>query len=464
MQRFICQLLAAASLLLCCQAVKVFGRPRYGGTLRIETHETVRSLDPAEWSTNGTESTKEKLISLVFERLVQLDENGRPQTSLALSWQHDAKNKRWRFHLRTDVKFHDGSVMTPELVAAALRASAADLKPSASGDVLLIESEKPKPDLLFYLAQAAHSIFLRGSDQKIFGTGPFQLAEWEPGRRAILIANEQHWAGRPFLDSLKIQMGRPLSEQLMDLELGKADFVEVWPNEMRRLPKDAKIWLSSAHMLIALAFEPQRPAAEDARLREALALSIDRSAIHNVLLQKQGEITAALLPQKLSGYAFLFSAKADMKKARQLVSKTGPAPPALTLAYDTTDPLARSLSDRIAINAREAGITINVSSHPINSDIRLLRLPIRTPIPASALTDLLASLRMADLEPMPDRASIEALHDAENTAISGFRVIPLFHVPEIFGSNPQLKTWTSTGVDPFGDWRFEDMWLEIERP
>jgi peptide/nickel transport system substrate-binding protein len=463
MPRFIYPLLAAASLLIGWHAGEILARPRYGGTLRIETHETIRGLDPAEWS-SGIESTKEKLISLIFERLVRLDANGRPQGALALSWQHDARSRRWRFRLRTDVKFHDGTVLTPELAATALRVSTTDWKPSAQGEVLLIESDKPRPDLLCDLAQASHSIFLRGADQKVFGTGPFQLAEWDPGRRAVLSANEQHWAGRPFLDSLTIQMGRPLAEQLMDLELGKTDFVEIWPNEMRRLPKDARTWQSSPHVLIALALERGRPALEDAQLREALALSIDRAAMHSWLLQKQGEITAALLPQKLSGYAFLFPAKADMKKARQLVSKPGQATPPLTMVYDALDPLARSMAERIAVNAREAGITINVSSRQANPDIRLLRLPVRTPMPASALANLLASLHLTDIASLPENASIEAIHDAESAAVSSYRVIPLFHVPEIFGSNPQLKTWTTTGVDPFGEWHFEDMWLEIEKP
>ena len=40
---------------------------------------------------------------------------------------------------------------------------------------------------------------------------------------------------------------------------------------------------------------------DDPRLREALALCVDRAAIHNVLLQRQGEIRGALLPQWLSG-------------------------------------------------------------------------------------------------------------------------------------------------------------------
>jgi hypothetical protein len=348
------------------------------------------------------------------------------------------------------------------LAATALRASAIEWKPSVLGDVLLIDCEKTRPDLLSDLTRVSHSIFLRGADKKVFGTGPFQLTEWDPGKRALLVANEQHWAGRPFLDSLTIQMGRPLEKQLEDLKLGKADFVEIWPNDMSRLPKDAKSWLSSSHVLIALAFEHGRPASEDARLREALALSIDRATMHNVRLQKQGEIAGALLPQKLSGYAFLFPAKADMKKARLLVQKTGQAPPSFALAYDTSDPLARSIAERIAVNAREAGITINVSSP--NADIRLLRLPIRTSMPALALADLFASLRLTDMESLLERTSITALHEAESAAISSYRVIPLFHIPEIFGSTPQLKAWTTKGVDPFGEWRFDDMWLDLEKP
>ena len=439
------------------------GRPRYGGVLRVEMHEALTNLDPDEWPANGMESAKEKLIPLIFERLVRLDENNRPQPALAISWQHDSKNKRWRFRLRLDVKFHDGSPITADIAATALRASAANWKLSTQGDTLAIDSDTPMPDLLFDLAQASHSIYLRGSDQKVYGTGPFQLTGWDPGKRAVLAANEQYWAGRSFLDGLSIVMGRPLAEQMLDLELGKADFIEVWPNELRRLPKETKTWSSSAHILIALAFERGRPASEDARLREALALSIDRAAMHNWLLQKQGETTAALLPQKLSGYAFLFSAKADLKKSRQLVSKPG-QPASLNLAYDGFDPFSRSVADRIVVNAREAGIAVNVSSRPLNSDIRLLRLPIRTPIPESALASLLASLRLTDDAPIPDTSSIEAAYAAEYAALSSYRVIPLFHIPEIFGSSPRLKTWMTTGIDQFGDWRFDDMWLDMEKP
>ena len=103
MRRSLFRFLAAVSLLaLRADAVE---RPRYGGTLRVEMQAAVRRLDPAE--------APERLAGLVFERLVRLDERGRPQPALALSWQSSPGGRRWQFRLRPGVKFHDGSPLTP---------------------------------------------------------------------------------------------------------------------------------------------------------------------------------------------------------------------------------------------------------------------------------------------------------------------------------------------------------------
>src|SRR5208337_4751063 len=102
------------------------------------------------------------------------------------------------------------------------------------------------------------------------------------------------------------------------------------------------IWSSSPVRLMALVFGPR---ISDARVREALALAVDRSAIHSVLLQKQGEISGALLPQWITGYAFVFGATADVAKAQALVAAVAPADRALSLAAD--DAANRSIADRI---------------------------------------------------------------------------------------------------------------------
>jgi peptide/nickel transport system substrate-binding protein len=458
--------LVAVSLLTCWLAGVTVGRPRYGGTLRVEMREVVRNLDPADWFADAAEAAaKEKLVSLIFESLVRVNENGHPQPGLALSWQHDSEFKRWRFRLRENVRFHDGSPMTAEIVVTALHAANDPWQLNGSADELVVESDLPIPDLLFDLARGRRTVFIRGADGKISGTGPFRLSQWEPGRRAVLAADEQHWSGRPFLDAVTIEMGRPPREQLLDLELGKADFVEILPNDVRRAAqRGTRIWSSSADILIALAFERGRPAAEDARLREAIALSIDRTAMHTVLLQKQGEPAVALLPQRLSGYAFLFSAAADPKRARQLVASLGPSLQPLSLAFDASDPLARAMAERIAVNARETGITLSASGQASRADLTLLYLPVPSLLPGPALSDLISSLHLSEIWQSPRIATAEACYALERAILDSYRVIPLFHLPQTFGSSPRLRTWMTPGMVGSSIWRFDDFWLDMERP
>jgi ABC-type transport system substrate-binding protein len=138
----------------------------------------------------------------------------------------------------------------------------------------------------------------------LLGAG-FTIARWDAGRRAVYEADENAVGGRPFLDGVEILLGRALRDQASDLDLGKADVVELGPNELRRQPAGRRVWSSSPVRVLALVFSPRF---DDVRAREALALAVDRSAIHSVLLQRQGEASGALLPQWLSGYAFLFPA------------------------------------------------------------------------------------------------------------------------------------------------------------
>ena len=93
-------------------------------------------------------------------------------------------------------------------------------------------------------------------------------------------------------------------------------------------------------------------------MREAIALSIDRAAIVNFILQKEGEPAGGLLPQWSSGTAFLFSTAADPVHAKELSAQIVPAPK-IVLGYDSGDSLEQAVAERIVVNAREAGITRN---------------------------------------------------------------------------------------------------------
>jgi hypothetical protein len=281
----------------------------------------------------------------------------------------------------------------------------------------------------------------------------FVLTTWEAGRRAIFTADDAAAGGRPFLDTVDIQMARPLRDQAVDLELGKADVVELSPTELRRQSASRRVWSSSPVRLMALVFGPR---VTDPRVREALALAVDRTAIHSVLLQRQGEISGALLPQWITGYAFVFNASADIAKAQALVAPLSPADRTLTLAVD--DPANRSIADRIQLNARDAHLNVSIVQPTANADVRL----VETRIPFADAPHALASVAVAfGLGEPPAARTPEELYLAERALLEGYRVIPLFHLPNVYGAGPRVQG--GAVITPLSEWRFDSLWLE-ERP
>jgi peptide/nickel transport system substrate-binding protein len=420
-------------------------RPHYGGTLRVEMRAAPAVLDPAA-------ADAVPLATLAFETLVRLDEAGAPQPCLALSWQHDAAAKRWQFTLRPGVKLHDGSPLTAAAVAASLQTTLPGATVAATGDaVIAIHANRPMPDLLLDLA---HNGWL--------GTGPFRLTAFEPGRRATFVANEDYWGGRPFLDAIDVQLGRSLRDQLADLELGKADVVEIGPADLRRASAHGRtVWSSAVVSLIALVFAP----APDRRLRESLALSIDRAAMHAVLLQKQGEPTAALLPQWISGYAFAFPTAPDLARARELANALPSATRTLTLTYDPSMRVARSLAERVAVNARDAGLAVEVSPQNPHADVRLVEVRLASLDPAQALAGLAAALGLQDAAaPAESASSPAALYESERKLLEGCRAIPLFQLPLLYGTASRVRVHTSPAITRLGDWRFDNIWLAGTAP
>jgi ABC-type oligopeptide transport system substrate-binding subunit len=300
--------------------------------------------------------------------------------------------------------------------------------------------ETPDPPQTGFLAEPARA---------------FRIERWEPGRRAVWAADDNAAGGRPFLDGIEINLARPLREQALDLELGKADLVEVGPNEARR---QRRTWASAPVRLVALVFDPR---IADVGVRAALALAIDRGAIHSVLLQRQGETAGALLPQWLSGYAFLFPAAQNLPLARSLAAPLAAGTKSLSLTYDAAEPLARSIAERIAVNARDAGLLVAVSPQNRYADVRLVEVRIDAAEPARALARVAAALGLG--EPAKG-AGPEALYAAERALLEGYRVVPLFHLPEVYGAGPRVRTWLEPAIGELGEWRLENLWLERTGP
>ena len=460
MRRIVWPLFAASSLLLCMAAAAAV-RPHYGGRLRVEMRAAPNSLDPTAPERYAPYAVaRARVAELIFDRLVRLDAAAQPQPQLATAWQHDVQYKRWELWLRPAVKLHDGSPLTSQVVADSLSAANYGWRVRATVDTVIVESDSPQPGLLADLATTRYSIVKRDGDT-LAGSGPFRLSQWQPGQRAVLTANDDYWGGRPFLDAIEIQMGRGLRDQLIDLQTGRADVVEVAPDQARRSAQSGQRLVQSSPVdLVALVFVPGQAAADDARRREALARSLDRAAITTVLLQRQGEPAASLLPQWMSGYAFLFPAAPDLARARQLRAELSAALP-LSLVYDSADPLGQAVAERIALNARDVGLTVRpfgelMSARPGNADVRLVHVRLGSADAGASLAEAAAALEL----PPPTRAGLdtpEALYDSERALLQDFRVVPLFHLPETYLLSPRVHDWME---GPAGGWRRENVWVE----
>jgi len=420
MRRTIWRSIAAASALLALAAIVYAARrPRYGGELRVEMHATLRMLDPAEIPEDSAALAAQRLwLPAVFETLVRLDDHGQPQPWLATAWVHDPARKSWVFAARKDVKFHDGTPWAP------------------AGGSIAFPDDRPIEQILRELAGARNAITLRAPGGTLLGTGPFRIAKWDSGKSATLVAHDQYWGGRPYLDSIAIQMGRTLAAQANDFQINQSEAVEIALRDLRAAKQRGTLTSETPPMeTLALVFENGRVLPN---VRRALALSIDRAAIHNVLLQKQGEISGALLPRWLSGYAFLFPAERDVAKARQLA----PSVPPMSFVYDRDDPMIRPIGERIVVNAMEAGMVLRPGSSP--ADVRLIRLPITAGDPWLALQDLASVLKL------PPPATTASPYDAEKAMLDSSGMIPLFHLPRGWLLRSRVHNWP----------RFEEIWLD----
>ena len=445
------QWLAVSSIVLSAMAVAET-RPQYGATLRTATSIAPVSLDPSD-KTQPDTVAKRNLTRLMFETLVTIDDRGRLRPTLATSWQAAPGNQRWQFWVRRGVKFHDGSPLTPEAVAAALRAANPDWSVLPAADSVIIERNVPDSDLPAWLARTRNAITKRSEGGTLIGTGPFHIVDWQPAKKLALAANENYWGGRPFLDGVEIELGRASHDQLLGLDLGKVDIAEVVAEQSHGASTEGRRVMTSAPVeLMALVFARDRQSPEEGKLREALALSIDRSSIRSVVLQGAGEPSGGILPNWITGYGFVFGDTQNLDRARELRSEV-PRAPAQTLGYDAADPLARVIAERIALNARDAGITLQTTTSG-TSDIRLVRLSLASLNPRVALLTVAASAGLS--APKFTGNSAEDLYQAESGILRAQRIIALFQLPVGYALSPAVKDWNQ---DRDGSEHLENVWI-----
>lgn len=467
--------LAPAIAVFCVVAIVASSstRPHYGSTARVLLQHRIATLDPQVESDYPDE--RNKLSRLVFETLTEIDSQGHLRPRLASSWHAEAGHRVWEFQLRL-ASFHDGTLVTSAAVVASLKSASPDWKISVTNrQAFTIETPVPSPHLPELLALQKFAIVKRTADDTLVGSGPYKLNQWQAGEHGVFSANDDYWNGRPYPDAIDVQMGVSLRDHLVERSLGHDHAAQLGIDQARALEQTSQDVLTSRPADLLVIVFPQsardsggRAKAVDSHIREALAYSLDRPAISNVLLQRKAAPATALLPQWLTGYEFMFPDKRDPERARSLRAGAGTVG-ALTLAYDFSDPVSKMVAERIAVDAREAGIVVQpygdahintrAGRKAANADAVLLRLSLPALEPSAALVGIADDLSLS-----PDMASailsadhLDELFTTERKILEDQRIIPVAHLSQVLWLNNTVHNWQQL---PDGEWGLDQMWVE----
>ncbi len=422
-------------------------RPHYGGKLRVE-------IEGDPWQQPNGIARR-----LVYDGLTRMDPSGVVIPALAVDWKSDSDDHRWQFRLRPGVRFSDGTALTSVNVVSSLNVSCPGNCPwgavRAMGTSVVFTSESPMPALPALLAGDGYLIAIPnpnpGSDNRLLGTGSFQTAGFA-NNLLKLTANENCWHGRPFADTIEIQVHRAIRDQWLDLSVGRADLVEVPAEQLRQAQQNHLRLLTSPPATLLALEVSDAGALANPMLRAAISLAIDRSSLSNVIYQKQGEVTASLLPQGLTGYSFLFPAERDLNKANEL--RGGLAPPPLTLASGS-GPTMQLAAQRIALNLREAGFNVQVSAGAQHGDLNLRAFALQGRNPQSALESL---QRAAEQASPVNASSPPALYQAEREFLDRHSLIPLLYLPRAYAASGRVRDLRldAAGTPSLADASLED--------
>jgi peptide/nickel transport system substrate-binding protein len=351
-------MLAAAMMYLALAA----GAGVQAAELKIGIEAEISSIDPHFHNYIPNQVMSDHL----YDGLTTLNDQQEPAPALAESWTVISPTE-WRFTLRPNVKFSDGSPLTVEDVIFSLKRPATIVNSpssfapyvSAISDVkalddhtIAITTSEPSPLLTLDLrrvmivskAAAEHATtedFNSGKAE--VGTGPYTLVKWTRGDRVVLKANPYYWGPKPEWDTVTMRFIKSPAARLAALLSGDVDIIEnVLPADATKLRADPKIRVVSVPTSFLYFFQPYvgpklqpyiktadgqpmkvNPLA-DRDVRLAMAMALDKKTIIDRLLDGEAMPNGQILVKGSPAYSDkLPDTVYDPEKARALLAKAG---------------------------------------------------------------------------------------------------------------------------------------------
>ncbi len=357
-------LLLAALLALGCQLMT--GLAGEGGALArygVERREALvlaggqpDTLDPAR-----TLDGPAGVVGHIFGGLVRLDPDLRLEPHLAAGWSLSPDERTYTFHLRRDAVFHDGRPLTARDVIFSWERA---LDPATGSDTALtylgaidgagemasgaaagvrglerVDDHTVRVRLVAptvsFLARLTMPVAMVVDETNVSrpdwerapnGTGPFRLVAWEDDEIIVLARHEGAFEAPPPLAHVVVRMaaGIPLSL----FENGEIDLVRVGGSTLERLrdpnnPLSARLQTGVAFCTQFIGFDASRPPFDDARVRRAFTLALDRPGLVRTLAQGSALPANGPLPPGMPGYLQPEGLPFDVAAARQLLAEAG---------------------------------------------------------------------------------------------------------------------------------------------
>ncbi len=331
--------------------------------LTVGLSASITSMDPHYHNLTPNNG----LLRHIFDSLIRQDFAQNLVPGLAKSWRAiDATT--WEFKLRRDVRFHDGSPFTAADVAFSLkRAPSVPNSPSSFAPYVKAITEILTPDPYTVILKTASPYPLMPNDvatvlivpaklgEKVttedfnsgraaIGTGPYKFAEYTPNQRVVLKTNFGYWSGEEPWEKVTFKILPSAPTRVAALLSGDVDFIEGVPTaDLSGLSRNPKVSLSSriSNRVIYLTLDSNRqtgspfvfdklgkPLAKnpltDSRVRRALSIAIDRTAIVSRVMEGSAIAAGQLLPDGGFGTSKnLRAEKQDLNMARKLLTEAG---------------------------------------------------------------------------------------------------------------------------------------------
>jgi peptide/nickel transport system substrate-binding protein len=325
------------------------GTPVKGGTLKLASQAPTGAINPLTIAdAGGLNMLAQTGEFLAFDNNTALQ----LQPMLATKWTPSNGGSVWTFTLRPGVKFHDGSPLTaddvvytfqqladPKNASNALSTFSGVLKESGVQKVdsmtVAFHLEAPNGNFPYLVSSDNYNAIIvpKGYDfskwQKTFiGTGPWKLQNYSQNTSASFVPNPDYWGGAPHLDGTTFNFYTSQQPQILALQGGQVDvivqFVVQGAQSLLNNSSYNIIKLKSANHR-ELSMRNDMAPFNDPRVRQAIALTLDRPGMVQALLNGDGQVgnDSPFAPKFPSTNTSVPQRAQDLSKAKQLLTAAG---------------------------------------------------------------------------------------------------------------------------------------------